>query len=57
MTPSVFVIDKSPCGVSVSASVALLLPLFVSVNVPGAETVAVFDNVPVADEMTVPLTV
>ena len=33
------------CGVSVSVSVALLLPGVGSVTPPGAETVAVFDNV------------
>jgi len=40
--------DRSAEGVSVSVSVALLLPGFVSVKPAGAATVAVFTTVPVA---------
>ena len=46
--PSVFVIERSAVGVSVSVSVALLLPGVGSVMPPGTATVAVFDSVPVA---------
>jgi hypothetical protein len=48
VTPSVFVMPRLADGVSVSVSVAELLPGFGSVTVPGAVTVAVFDNEPVA---------
>jgi hypothetical protein len=47
VTPSVFVIERSACGVSVSVSVAELLPGVGSVVVD--DTVPVFDSVPVAD--------
>lgn len=57
VAPSVFVIERSDVGVSVSESVALLLPGFGSVAPPGAVTVAVFDNVPVAFAATGAVTV
>ena len=44
-TPSVLVIARSACGVSVSVSVALLLAVFGS---PAKATVAVLLNEPVA---------
>ena len=47
VTPSVLVIDRSACGVSVSVSVALLLPGVGSVTPPPL-TVAVLDSEPVA---------
>src|SRR6185436_4081300 len=46
--PSVLVICRSACGVSVSVSVALLLPGVGSVTPAGAVTVAVLLKVPVA---------
>ena len=46
--PSVLVIDRSACGVSVSVSVAVLFPGSGSVVPAGAVTVAVFASVPVA---------
>jgi hypothetical protein len=55
--PSVFVIDRSACGVSVSESVALLFVGFGSVTPPGTATVAVLLRVPVADALTVPVSV
>src|SRR3954453_16925065 len=55
--PSVLVIDRSPVGVSVSVSVAELLAGVGSVTDAGADTVAVFARVPVADTETVPVTV
>ena len=42
---------------SVSVSVAELLPGVPSVNPPGAVTVAVFESVPAADALMVPVTV
>ncbi len=48
VTPSVLVIARSACAVSVSVSVALLLPGLVSVTPAGGVTVAVFDSVPLA---------
>jgi hypothetical protein len=51
------VIERSLCGVSVSVSVAESLPLLVSVNPPGAVTVAVFDSDSVAAELIVPVAV
>src|SRR5262245_57593090 len=55
--PSVLVIDRSPSGVSVSVSVALLLPGTGSMIPDGTVTVAVFDSVPVAPGAIVPVTV
>ena len=49
VTPSVLVIDRSAVALSVSLSVAELLPGFGSVTPPGAVTVAVLLSVPVAD--------
>ena len=46
-------IDKFPCGVSVSGSVAELLP---EVTSSTCETVAVFDKLPVAVEEIVAVT-
>lgn len=43
--PSVFVIERSPCGVTLSVSVAELLAVFVSVVPEAATTVAVFTSV------------
>src|SRR5262245_28180732 len=57
VTPSVFVIARSACGVSVSVSVAELLPGVGSVTPAGAATVAVFDRVPVAAPLIDALTV
>ena len=54
---SLLVIDRSTCGVSVSLSVALSLPVLVSVTPLDAVTVAVFVSVPVADALTVACTV
>jgi hypothetical protein len=54
---SVLVMARSASGVSVSVSVAVLLPGAESVNPPGAVTLAVFDNVPVAAGWIVPVTV
>ncbi len=56
-TPSVFVIARSASGVSVSVSVALLLPGVGSVTPPGTVMVAVFTREPVAVADTVPVTV
>jgi hypothetical protein len=56
-TPSVFVIERSAVGLSVSVSVAELLPGVGSVTPPGAVTVAVFERVPVAVAETVAVTV
>src|SRR4029078_13460023 len=56
VTPSVFVIWSSACGVIVSVSVAVLFARLESVVPPGAVTVAVLLRVPVADGATVPLT-
>jgi hypothetical protein len=47
-TPSVLVIDRSPVGVSVSVSVAELLPGVGSVTEAGTATDAVFAKLPVA---------
>ena len=55
--PSVLVIDRSACGVSVSVSVALLFAVFGSVTPPGAVTVAVLVRLPVADDWIVAFTV
>src|ERR1051325_2022560 len=55
--PSVLVICRSACGVSVSVSVLLLSVRSGSVTEPGAVTVAVFDNEPVADALMVPVAV
>lgn len=52
-----FVIDKSEVGVSVSVSLAELLPVFGSDADAGAVTVAVLVSVPVAVLATVVLTV
>ncbi len=57
VTPSVLVIDRSAVGVSVSVSVAELLPGVGSTVPPGRATVAVFDSVPVAPAVMVPVTV
>ena len=48
VTPSVLVIDRSPVGVKVSVSVAVLLAGVGSVTAAGAVMVAVFDKLPVA---------
>ena len=55
--PSVLVICRSACGVSVSVSVAELLAGVGSVSPEGSETVAVLLRVPVAAALTVPVTV
>ncbi len=55
--PSVFVIPRSACGVSVSVSVSLLFPGVGSVTPPGAVIVAVLTSDPVADADTVPVAV
>ena len=55
--PSVLVIDRSAVGLNVSLSVAELFAGVGSVTPPGAATVAVFTNVPVADALTAPVTV
>jgi hypothetical protein len=55
--PSVFVMRRSACGASASVSVAELLPVFGSVVPAGAVTVAVSTKEPVADELTVAVTV
>ncbi len=57
VTPSVFVIVRSAVGLSVSVSVALLLPGVGSVTPAGAVTVAVLASVPVAVAETVAVTV
>ncbi|HQP88359.1 MAG TPA: hypothetical protein PLL76_19085, partial [Thermoanaerobaculia bacterium] len=57
VTPSVFVIVRSAVGLSVSVSVALLLPGVESVTPAGAVTVAVLASVPVAVAETVAVTV
>jgi hypothetical protein len=49
VAPSVFVIDRSACGVRVSVSVAELLPGVGSVTPAPVATVAVLASVPVAD--------
>jgi hypothetical protein len=49
VTPSVFVMARFACGVSVSVSVAVLLAGVGSVTVADAATVAVFTSEPVAD--------
>ena len=51
VTPSVFVMARPACGLSVSVSVAL------AVGASEAEAVAVFDRVPVAAEETRAVTV
>src|SRR5512146_2197199 len=59
-TPSVLVIDRSAitaAGVMVSVSVALLLPGLVSVTPAGADTVAVFERLPLAPALMLALTV
>src|SRR5207302_887687 len=56
-TPSVLVIESSDTGVTVSLSVALLLPGVGSVTPAGAATLAVFAIVPVAPPATVAFTV
>src|SRR5436853_538870 len=48
--PSSLLIVRSTCGVGVSVSVAVLLPVFVSVVPDGGDTVTVFVIAPVADE-------
>ena len=53
-TPSVFVIERSPVGVSVSESVAELLVPFESLTPDGGATVAVLTSRPVAVADTVP---
>src|SRR6266436_4617242 len=53
--PSVFVIERSACGVRVSVSVAELLLGFGSVVPPGAATVAVLLRLPVAEALIVPV--
>ena len=55
--PSVLVIDRSACGVSVSVSVALLFPGVGSVTPAGSVTVAVLDRFPVAEALMVADTV
>src|SRR2546428_13244 len=55
--PSVLVIPRFACGVSVSVSVALLFDGIRSVPPPGTATVAVLLRVPVADALTVPVSV
>jgi hypothetical protein len=57
VTPLVFVIPKLADGVSVSESVALLLPGVGSMIPPPVDTVAVLDRVPVAEAEIVALTV
>jgi len=47
-TPSVLVIDRSALSLSVSVSVALLLPGVGSVTPDGAATVAVLTRLPLA---------
>ena len=54
---SVLVMLRSACGVNVSVSVAVLLAGVGSVVPCGAATVAVLTSVPVADGLTVPVTV
>src|SRR3954469_12829168 len=56
VTPSVFVIDRSAVGLSVSVSVAELFALFGSVTPAGGVTVAVLLNVPVALALMLALT-
>jgi hypothetical protein len=55
--PSVLLIARSACGVSVSLSVALLLPATGSVVPPGTLAEAVLLSVPVAADEMVPVTV
>jgi hypothetical protein len=55
--PSVLVTERSVPSVSVSVSVAELLARFGSVTPLGGNTVAVLLRLPVADELTVPVTV
>src|SRR5690348_15922955 len=55
--PSVFDTARSACGVSVSLSVAELLPGVGSVVPEATPAEAVFDNVPVAELATVPVAV
>ena len=57
VTPSVSVTARSAPVRMVSASVALLLAGVGSVTPPGAATVAVLDSVPVAEGLTVPVSV
>ena len=57
VTPSVFVMARLACGVSVSVSVALLFAGTASVTPPGAVTVAVLLSDPVADAEMVAVTV
>ena len=56
-TPSVFVIERFACGVSVSVSVAELLTATGSVTPAGTATVAVFTRVPVAAALIVAIAV
>ena len=56
-TPSVLVIDRSTVGVNVSVSVASLLAGVASVTPDGGTTVAVLTRVPVAEALTVAVTV
>ena len=56
VTPSVLVIARSPCGVSVSVSMAVLLLVLISVVPTGGLTVAVLLSEPVAVGLTVPVT-
>jgi hypothetical protein len=44
--------ERSACALTVSVSVAELLPALGSVTPPGGPTVAVLDSVPVADGAT-----
>src|SRR5512139_3384600 len=55
--PSVFVIERSAPGTTVSVSVAELLARFGSVTPPGAAIVAVLLRLPVADGLSVPVRV
>jgi len=57
VAPSVLVIARSACALSVSVSVAELFPGVGSVTPPGAVTVAVLVTAPVAEPEIVPLTV
>jgi hypothetical protein len=57
VTPSVFVMPRFACGVSVSVSVLLLFAGVGSVTPPGAVTIAVLLSEPVADGKIVQLAV
>jgi hypothetical protein len=56
-TPSVFVIDRSAVGASVSVSVDVLFAAVGSVTPPGSATLAVFTRDPVALDEMAPVTV